>query len=69
MALPLNALAFVTLDLSRCSCHYHFVRELSRQCGMGRNTQHSSVIFHIILILSGLAVLKYIALRQAAVEM
>lgn len=36
---------------------------------MGRNTQHSSVIFHIILTLSGLAVLKHIALRQAAVEM
>lgn len=36
---------------------------------MGRNTQDSSVIFHIILILSGLAILKYIALRQAAVEM
>lgn len=69
MALPLNALAFVTQGLSRSSCHYNFVRELSKQCRMGRYTQHSSVIFHIILILSGLAVLKYVALRQAAVEM
>lgn len=69
MALPLNALAFVTLGLSHCYCHCNFVRELSGWRRMGRNTQHSSVIFHIILTLSGLAVLKHIALRQAAVEM
>jgi len=69
MALPLNALAFVTLGLSHCYCHCNFVRELSRLCRMGRNNQHSSVIFRIILILSGLTILKYTALRQAAAEM